>query len=162
MIPKPEKRQRKKPTPLKRSRIARKAPRKPQDKRLSRKRLRVHAWKLMSLYIRSRGFCELGKKCGGRTFSIPELQACHGFGKKAYPATYFDPANVFAGCPEDHSYFSWKSIEFDMWMREYMGEETYNLVRAKALSNERVDIPAVIAWLEKEPTVIAALAARNA
>lgn len=133
----------------------------PKRSKRPRKASRADAWKLMSLYIRSRKRCEIATKCGGREFEIGQLQACHGFGKKAYPATYFEIENLFAGCPADHSFYSWRPIQWDMWMRNHMGENKYNLVRAKALSNERVDIPTLIAWLERQPEVIAALKAKE-
>lgn len=94
---------------------------------------------LFSLLIRSRGRCE---NCGSSEY----LQCAHGFSRR-YRAVRFDERQVWALCRGCHVYFTHRPLEWDVWMRDRMGEALYAEVRALALTGPNPDLAAEVARL---------------
>lgn len=98
--------------------------------------------KLFSGLIRSHGGCQ-----SGRDSHLGVLQCAHGF-SRSYKAVRWDERNAWSLCAGCHVYFTHHPLEWDEWMLDRMGFETYWSVRTLALSHEVPDLADVIASLD--------------
>jgi len=92
-------------------------------KRPSRKTLRNKLDKVCGQVVRARGKCE---KCGDNH----ELQWCHIFSRK-YLNTRWDLEATLCLCAKHHRLFTDNPLMFTEWVREYLGEEKYDLIKEK-------------------------------
>ncbi len=132
-FPKPEKR-----APRPRKRIAR-AKRPAKVRKTPKAKLRKIADKLWSHIVRAAGKCRI---CG----STERLQGAHGFSRR-YLGTRWDLRNGWCLCAGCHVFFTHRSLEWDGWMREELGE-IYEPLRQQALTISTPDYEAIIAKLE--------------
>jgi hypothetical protein len=95
---------------------------------------------LFSKLIRSRGRCE---HCGSGDW----LQCAHGFSRR-YRAVRFDERNAWVLCRSCHVFYTHRPLEWDGWMRDRMGVELYEEIRALALTGPNPDLGAEILRLE--------------
>jgi hypothetical protein len=58
------------------------------------------------------------------------LQCSHFFSRR-HQATRYDPLNAAAKCFSCHQYLGENPIEFDGWIRKYLGEGAYELLKEK-------------------------------
>lgn len=100
---------------------------------------------LFSKIVRSVGKCEIddGRPCKGW------LECAHGF-SRSYRAVRWDRRNAFCACVGHHKFYTHRPLEWDLWMRERMGEELYEEIRALALAGERPDTQALLVELKAE------------
>lgn len=135
-LPKPEKRAKKPPVPIPRSAKVKKRSR----RGLTKKKLDD----LQSQIVRARPTgCVIRKKCVDDDGRDLVYQSCHGWPKKAYPATRYVADNLFKGCSRCHEFYTWKPTEWTEWMQANMSAEVYARVRAIALANEKLDLCAI-------------------
>lgn len=88
----------------------------------SRKTLRNKLDKICSEITRGKGKCQ---RCGKRQ----NLQTAHIFGR-TYNNTRWDLDNLLCLCPDCHINFAHKCpILFTEWVRKYLGEEKYKLLK---------------------------------
>lgn len=112
------------------------------------KTLRNKADRLWSLMIRQRdGRC---RRCGKEPPAVI-LQAAHVISRR-YKAIRWDPRNGLALCVGCHHWNHHNPVEFDWWVKEEIGEETYDALRTEALSYvgrvNKTNLREVIAELE--------------
>jgi hypothetical protein len=81
--------------------------------------------------------------------STQYLQCAHGFSRR-YTATRWDARNAWALCRACHTFYTYRPIEWDDWMREEMGTVMYEALRYKAHGRdfEKPDYLAIIKSLE--------------
>jgi hypothetical protein len=82
----------------------------------------------------------LTTQCGGN------LQAAHGFSRR-YGATRWNLLNGFALCAGHHRWFTSSPLEWEVFMRERLGELIYEEMRRLALSGGRPDYEQAYATL---------------
>lgn len=112
------------------------------------KTLRNKADKLWSQMIRDRdGSC---RRCGRVPPEIV-LQAAHVISRR-YKAIRWDERNGIAMCMGCHHWAHKQPVEFDWWVQELIGKDTYESLREEALAYVgrvvRVDLEEVIAELQ--------------
>lgn len=107
--------------------------------------LSKEADRLFSLIIRGRGKCESGRLA--RHSGV--LQCAHGFSRR-YRAVRWDQRQCWSLCAACHMYFTHHPIEWDLWMRETLGEELYEEIRATALAGVMPDLAELVAELKQE------------
>jgi hypothetical protein len=111
------------------------------------KTLRNKADKLWSLMIRQRdGHC---RRCG----TTENLQAAHVISRR-YKAIRWDPRNGICLCRGCHHWNHHHPVEFDWWVQDLIGKDTYESLRSEALNYvrelKRTDLQEVVAGLQKE------------
>lgn len=121
-IPKPTKREKRTPKPLRRSR-----PRRQRKSPIAK--LRRAADKLIGETVRARGVCQaahvvIKKGCSG------PLQWCHGFSRR-YMWVRWDLRNGFCMCAGHHSYFTNRPSEWEQFMQQALGMAVYLDLQAK-------------------------------
>lgn len=107
---------------------------------------------LWSQFIRRRdGVCQAQGQTTGRHLHVClgdlHLQAAHGFGKKVYPATRFEPWNGFALCASAHTYYTWREPEWQNYLRSRWGNELYEMRLREACKATKHDFAAIEAEL---------------
>lgn len=112
------------------------------------KTLRNKADRLWSMMIRQRdGHC---RRCS-RTAPEVILQAAHVISRR-YKAIRWDERNGIALCIGCHHWGHKQPVEFDWWVQELIGKETYEALRSEALAYvgrvKKIDLREVIADLE--------------
>lgn len=136
------------PKPIRPPKAKRPIQRKARVKKRSRRGAsRAKLDQLMGEIVKARGECEAGLKCAGVHPSKQVLQSCHGWGKKAYPATRYVRENLWCMCSGCHKFFTHHNHEWVEWMQAHMEPGTYERVRAVALANEKLDYKAIEADL---------------
>ena len=90
-------------------------------KKPSKSYLRRKLDKICPNIVRKRGRCE---KC----LSKNNLQCCHIF-SRTYNNTRWDLENLLCLCASCHFYFHKNPILFGEWVREYLGEDRYELLK---------------------------------
>lgn len=97
---------------------------------------------LFSLQVRSVGRCEAddGRPHNGN------LQCAHGF-SRSYKAIRWEPRNAFSLCGAHHTHYTHHPIEWDLWMLDRLGVETYTELRTQALTHRTPDLELVLAEL---------------
>ncbi len=143
MIPKPEKRGRKPRKPIRAKGRKGSHTSRHRKKQMSLKNQCAYLW---AQWVKRGQRCEFlgtiqnGKvhtQCGG------PLQAMHGFGKKAYPAVRYAAWNGFCGCAAVHSYYTWRSPEWENFLRSKWGEELYQSRLREAQAVRKYDLEQV-------------------
>ena len=138
-LPKPV-RQTRAPRPLKRGG---KRGKRTSSRRAERISLRKQAEILWAKWIKRGGACQfLGYGC--HHYCAGGLQAMHGFGRKAYPAVKFASWNGFSGCARVHSYYTWRSPEWENFLRAEWGEEKYQERLRFAMTVQKPDLAKVV------------------
>lgn len=117
-------------------------------KKPTQKQLVAKADALFSLIVRAPGRCE---NCG----ETQNLQCAHGFSRR-YRNTRWDERNAWCLCRGCHMFFTHRPIEWDDWMIGHLGLPRYERLRSRAMSTEKVDLPAVLARLIVRSNEIAA------
>lgn len=117
-------------------------------KKPSVKTLRNNADKLWSLFIRQRdGSC---RRCGREPGEVT-LQAAHVISRR-YRAIRWDERNGLALCVGCHHWGHKNPVEFDWWVQDVIGKDTYESLRAEALGYVgrvvKVDLEEVITRLQ--------------
>lgn len=112
------------------------------------KTLRNKADKLWSQAVRQRdGVC---RRCGRGPEEIT-LQAAHVISRR-YKAIRWDLRNGIALCMGCHHWGHKQPVEFDWWVQELIGKETYESLREEALSYvgrvKKVDLEEVVLYLQ--------------
>lgn len=98
--------------------------------------------RLFSLAVRAPGVCTLNNAaCSGN------LQCAHGFSRR-YKNVRWDRRNAWPLCAGHHTYFTHRPIEWDLWMREQLGENLYLILQATALKTTAPDLELVLADLK--------------
>lgn len=138
-FPRPAKR-----TPKQKQRIKSRGRKRTTNKRKEYLSLKKQCNILWSRWIRRNECCEfLGvgghRQCGGN------LQAMHGFGKKAYPGVRFAAWNGFCGCGAIHTYYTWRPPEWENYLRSRWGEELYQQRLRDAMQTTKYDLTQVAA-----------------
>lgn len=114
--------------------------------------LRKQANNLWSKCVTARpGDCECPRETHVGCF-----QAAHGFGKKAYPAVRHVLLNGWklrSGC---HRFYTGHPIEWDMFMRESLGQLAYDELRYLAVKNQRPPLEETIVKLRAELAKVSA------
>lgn len=105
----------------------------------TRTQLKKKADRLFSLRVRLKGYCE---KCA----STKNLQCAHIFSRR-YLATRWDEANALCLCQACHMFFTPRPIQFEDWVRAYIGNEKYEEVRQRALGLGKPDYEEILARL---------------
>ncbi len=90
--------------------------------------------RLFSLIVRSRGGCE-----SGRPNHAGNLQCAHGFSRR-YLRTRWNTDNAWALCAGCHTFFTARPLEWDDWMLDRMGFESYWVLRPLAMSTDKTDL----------------------
>jgi hypothetical protein len=93
--------------------------------------------------VRRHGKCEfVGEQIGQglHTHCGGNLQAMHGFGKKAYPGVRYAIWNGFCGCAAVHSYYTWRPPEWENLLRARWGEELYQQRLREAMLVRKYDL----------------------
>lgn len=91
---------------------------------------RDKADKLWSLFIRQRdGSC---RRCGRGPGEVT-LQAAHVISRR-YKAIRWDERNGLALCVGCHHWGHKQPVEFDWWVQEVIGKDTYEALRTAALA----------------------------
>jgi len=93
--------------------------------------------------MRSQGKCH---RCGRGPEQVV-LQCAHGFSRRYRGTRWLEEAN-FCLCSGCHMFFTWRPIEWDDYMRNTWGEETYEHYRALAQAITKADKPALYAQLK--------------
>lgn len=137
-LPKPVKREKRAPKPLKRTRPRRRR----KGKMVS---LRLEADRFWSLIVKHRGKCEIVWPHDCKL----ALQAMHGI-PRTYRATRWLPINGFAGCQAAHYYFTKHPEEWTAYLLEAWGAEVFSELWRKARSHEKPDLEAVVESLRCE------------
>lgn len=141
-LPKPAPREREPRRPIKRTKRPRRQ-RKSTPAQLARE-----ADKLWSLVVRS-----VSPACEAWAIQPPRclgsIQAAHGFSRR-YRNTRWLPINGFRLCAAHHTYFTWRALEWDDWLRKNWGQEVYNDLRLKALRAFKPDVGAALEALRRE------------
>lgn len=116
-------------------------------KKPSPKTLKNRADKLWSLIIRSEGSC---RRCGRQPGEIT-LQAAHIISRR-YTATRWDLRNGLPLCMGDHHWAHNYPLEFELFVIEQIGNDTYAGLRELALNYtgriSRVDYEERVAFLQ--------------
>lgn len=119
-----------------------KEPKEPKAKTLRRKGKTPlqEADRLFSLIVRARGECEVKQvsKCP----SGP-LQCAHIFSRR-YRSIRFDEANALCACAGCHQWFTNRPLEWEDWLRARLGNDTYEWLRTRALTEPNPKLLAVI------------------
>jgi len=118
--------------PIKRKKAKRKPP--PTKTQLRRKCDILHG-----RIIRAQGYCS---RCG-RT---QNLQRAHIF-SRSYRAIEFDDRNCLCLDSACHVYFTHHPVEWEIWVQERIGLETYYELRAKAMTHVVPDYRELLAEL---------------
>ena len=140
-VPKPARR-----APKPRQPIRRKAKR--PNKRKEALSLKKQCAVLWARWIKRNERCEfLGMYVGSREHvaCAGNLQAMHGFGKKAYPGVRYATWNGCCGCSAAHSYYSWRPPEWENYLRSRWGEDVYQERLREAMETRKYDLAAVAA-----------------
>jgi 5-methylcytosine-specific restriction endonuclease McrA len=112
-------------------------------RKLSRSKQRDLADGLFSRFIRARdGHC---LACGNDVL----LQCAHII-SRSYHAIRFDPLNAVALCRGCHVRYTHRPLEWEVWAREWIGDEAYDQLRIRAMAHEKVDYDEVLNWLRAE------------
>ncbi len=99
--------------------------------------------KLFSSYIKARDkYCQ---RCGGSS----GLQTSH-FHGRAKRSVRWDTDNARLLCFGCHQYFHSQPAEHTEWFKQYLGEEAYDLLKARANTPQKVDIEAVTLYIKAE------------
>lgn len=102
--------------------------------------------KLFSLLIRSEGSCAAagddGVACNGN------LQCAHGFSRR-YRNTRWDERNAFPLCAAHHTFYTHRPIEWELWMKNRIGQNLYMILQATALKTTPPDLELVLAELKE-------------
>ena len=100
---------------------------------------------LFSNYIREKAGwrCEkCGKLCKIKGEWIAQLEASHYFSRKR-ESTRFDPENVYALCTPCHKRMGSHTLkedgEYDLWVKEKLGERGYKLLKLRANTTGKRD-----------------------
>ena len=112
-------------------------------RRKERLELKKQAEILWARWIKRDGLCEF-RGHGGHHYCRGQLQAMHGFGRKAYPAVRFSAWNGFCGCAAIHSYFTWRSPEWENFLRGRWGEAKYQERLRLAMTVAKPDLAKVV------------------
>lgn len=98
--------------------------------------------RLFSLSIRAINECEIddGKPHTGN------LQCCHIF-SRSYHAIRWDPRNAVSGCQGHHTFYTHHPEEWDIWRRDWLGEETFTELRELLLTHRWPDLEVVLTEL---------------
>lgn len=75
------------------------------------------------------------------------LQCAHGF-SRSYKAVRWDRRNAFCLCAAHHTYYTHHPIEWDLWLLDRWGIETYAEIRDLALTHRTPDLELVLAELK--------------
>lgn len=105
---------------------------------LCKTHLREECDRRFSLLIRNRGRCQ-----SNRANHAGDLQCAHGF-SRSYKAIRWDTRNAWALCAGCHTYFTHHPIEWDLWMLDRLGVETYGELRELALTHRMPDLEVVL------------------
>jgi hypothetical protein len=136
-LAKPAKRGRKPKRPIRRKRV---------NKRKEALSLKKQCAILWARWIRREERCEfVGVFVGSRQHLVctGNLQAMHGFGKKAYPGVRYAVWNGFCGCSAVHSYYTWRPPEWENYLRSRWGEEVYQQRLREAMETRKYDLSVV-------------------
>lgn len=147
-VPKPPKRGRKLPKPIKRSRPPRKAivkgivrnvrPRACEPRAFGDYREQVkEADRLFSLVVRS----EAGHRC--RLCGGQPVQCAHLF-SRTYKAVRWSAENAWALCGREHKYYTHHPIEWEVLLRRTLGDAGYEALRTRAQSRTKWYLPELI------------------
>jgi len=82
---------------------------------------------LFSKIVRSRGFC---RKCGTRK----QLQCAH-IVSRSYKVTKWNLDNAFCLCKSCHTYFTWRPLEWDIFVIQQIGKKKYEDLKKLALTH---------------------------
>lgn len=102
--------------------------------------------KICSEIVRARGFCE---KCGpAKYFAFDELQCAHIY-SRTYRSVRWDFLNLLSLCAGCHIGFAHKKpLEFAEWVREYLGDQKYFELKARANAIKRWTLPEMVEYYE--------------
>ena len=115
--------------------------------RAKRMSLAKQAAALWSFWVKRDGRCQfVGELIGDRfhTQCGGGLQAMHGFGKKAYPGVRYAVWNGFCGCAAAHTYYTWRTPEWENYLRRQWGEDLYQQRLREAMMTRKYDLRVVI------------------
>lgn len=109
---------------------------------------------LFGKIIRSRGACE--GRCNGQPKG--PLQCAHGFSRR-YRATRWDERQCWCLCAGCHMYWTQRPLEWDVWMRDRLGESLYEELRVLALTGRNPDLKETAARLRERWAQVERMAA---
>jgi hypothetical protein len=82
--------------------------------------------RLFSEVVRSRGHCV---RCG----SVQFLQCAHIVSRR-YLGTRCDYLNALSLCRSCHVYFTHRPLEWEAWVSDFIGEDSYKAIKGRAMS----------------------------
>ena len=143
-FPKPVKRERRAPKPLRRTPLRRR-------RQSKMAKLARYADILWAKIVKHAGRCWFAGSTLGRQPHVCRggLQAMHGI-PRTYRATRWLPINGFAGCQAVHMYFTHRPWEWMAYLVEAWGQEVFQELWRKARSHEKPDLEVVVESLRSE------------
>lgn len=94
-----------------------------------------------------------GKVCKLNGLILGQLDASHYYGR-GKESTRFEPDNVHALCNPCHrrmgGYQKDEQGEYDLWMKEILGEKRYKTLKLQANTYQKKDDKLILIWLKNE------------
>lgn len=90
--------------------------------------------KVVGEQVRSRNYCESPRE----HFCKQNWQWCHGI-SRSYHMTRWMGQNGFCMCAGEHFYFTNHPLEWDKFLEDHWGEETYREMKKLALTKSTID-----------------------
>ena|SRR3990167_889481 len=96
-------------------------------------------------------FSEIIRKAGKclRCQNTYNLQTAHIF-SRGYYTIRWDLDNAVCLCSKCHVYFTFKPIQWELWVVSWMGQEKYDNLKKKALEYKKINYDEVMNYLIKQ------------